>query len=92
MKQRAYLIIEGKVQGVYYRAFTKELADSLGLKGWVRNLPNRCVEVVFEGEREIIETAINKCYIGPPFAMVTNINIKWEDQVEGFSEFSIRYR
>lgn len=91
MKSRAHLIIEGKVQGVYFRAFTKEAADSFGLTGWVRNLPNRCVEAVFEGERDIIEAAIRKCYAGPPFAMVTNIDIRWEDEIEGFTDFRIKY-
>ncbi len=91
MKYRAHIIIEGKVQGVYFRAFTKEVADSLGLNGWVRNLPNRCVEAVFEGEKELIDAAIKKCYAGPPFAMVTNIDIKWESKIEGFSDFRIRY-
>ncbi len=92
MKSRAHLIIEGKVQGVYFRAFTKEVADSLGLTGWVRNLPNRSVEAVFEGEKDIIEIAIGKCRVGPPFAMVTNINLNWEDKIEGFSDFRIRYQ
>jgi len=91
MKSRAHLIIEGKVQGVYYRAYTKEIADSLGLNGWVRNLPDRRVEAVFEGEREIIEIAVRKCHVGPPFSMVAKIDIRWEDNLEGFSDFRIRF-
>ncbi len=90
MKSRAHLIINGKVQGVYFRAFTKELAESLGLRGWVRNLPDRSVEAVFEGEKEIIEIAVSKCYAGPPFSMVTNIDIRWEDSLDGFNDFRIR--
>jgi acylphosphatase len=91
MKTKAHLYISGRVQGVYYRAFTQEVADSLGLKGWVRNLPDRRVEAVFEGEREVIEEAILKCKQGPPYANVTNIDVTWENQPEGFSDFSIRY-
>ncbi len=91
MKTKAHLIIQGKVQGVYFRAFTKELADSLGLKGWVRNLPDRTVEAVFEGDKDIIEAAVKKCHAGPPYSMVANIDIKWEDNLEGFSDFRIRY-
>ncbi|MEW6740482.1 MAG: acylphosphatase [Nitrospirota bacterium] len=91
MKTKAHLYISGRVQGVYYRAFTQEVADSLGLKGWVRNLPDRRVEAVFEGERELIEEAILKCKQGPPYANVTNIDVTWENQPEGFSDFSIRY-
>ncbi|WP_333653728.1 acylphosphatase [Dissulfurispira sp.] len=91
MKTKAHLYISGRVQGVYYRAFTQEVADSLGLKGWVRNLPDGRVEAVFEGERELIEEAILKCKQGPPYANVTNIDVTWENQPEGFSDFSIRY-
>lgn len=91
MKSRAHLLIQGKVQGVYFRAFTKELADSLGLKGWVRNLPDRRVEAVFEGDKEIIEIAISKCHVGPPYSIVNNIELKWEDKLEGFSDFKIIY-
>lgn len=91
MKTRAHLYISGRVQGVYYRAFTQEVADSLGLKGWVRNLPDRRVEAVFEGERDLIEKAILKCKQGPPYANVTNIDVTWESQMEGFSNFSIKH-
>jgi acylphosphatase len=91
MKVKAHLYISGRVQGVYYRAFTQEVADSLGLKGWVRNLPDGRVEAVFEGERELIEKAILKCKQGPPYANVTNIDVTWENQPEGFSDFRIRY-
>lgn len=91
MKTRAHLYISGRVQGVYYRAFTQEVADSLGLKGWVRNLPDRRVEAVFEGERDLIEKAILKCKQGPPYANVTDIDVVWESQMEGFSNFSIKH-
>ncbi len=91
MKARAHLFISGRVQGVYYRGFTAETAESLGLTGWVRNLPDRRVEAVFEGEREAIETAIRKCYEGPPASRVTDINVTWEEKAEDFPDFSVRY-
>ena len=91
MKARAHLFISGRVQGVYYRGFTAEVADALGLTGWVRNLPDRRVEAVFEGEREAIEAAIRKCHEGPPAARVSDIDITWEDRLEGVTDFSIRY-
>lgn len=91
MKTRAHLYISGRVQGVYYRAFTQEVADSLGLKGWVRNLPDSRVEVVFEGEKDLIEKAIMKCHQGPPASLVTDIDVAWESQLEDFSDFRIRY-
>jgi len=88
---RAHLYISGRVQGVYYRGFTEELADSLGLKGWVRNLPDRRVEAVFEGERELVEKAIKRCGDGPPASRVTEIDVKWDEKPEGFMDFRIRY-
>ncbi len=91
MNERAHLYISGIVQGVFYRAFTREVANSLGLKGWVRNLYDGRVEIVFEGERSLIEAAINKCRIGPPGAQVKDIEIKWENYLEGFQDFRIRY-
>lgn len=90
MKARAHLYIKGKVQGVFYRAFTQEVADSLGLTGWVRNLPDRKVEAVFEGKRELIEKAVVKCKEGPIYASVTDIEVTWETHLENFSDFTIR--
>lgn len=91
MKARAHLYISGMVQGVFYRAFTQEVAISLGINGWVRNLPDRRVEAVFEGERELIEKAVAKCKQGPPASIVTSIDITWENQLEDFSDFRIRH-
>ncbi|MBI5233815.1 MAG: acylphosphatase [Deltaproteobacteria bacterium] len=91
MNARAHLYISGRVQGVYYRGFTVEVAEALGLKGWVRNLPDRRVEAVFEGDRELVEKAILKCKQGPPASRVTDIDVTWEDRLEGFKDFEIRY-
>ena len=91
MKAKAHLYISGRVQGVYYRGFTLEVAESLGLKGWVRNLPDRRVEAVFEGDRDLIEKAILTCKQGPTASRVTDIDIEWEDRLEDFKEFDIRY-
>ncbi len=88
---RAHLYIEGLVQGVFYRAFTRDVAARLGLKGWVRNLPDGRVEAVFEGEKADIEKVIAECYKGPPAAKVTNIDITWEPYKAEFNGFDIRY-
>ena len=65
-KSRAHLVIKGRVQGVFYRASTQETAINLGLKGWVRNLPDGNVEAVFEGAAEKVKEAVALCYKGPP--------------------------
>jgi len=88
---RAHIIVSGRVQGVFYRAFTEETADALGLYGWVRNLPDGRVEAVFEGEKEAIEKAIVICRKGPPAARVSNIDVKWEDFKGEFTAFSVKY-
>lgn len=88
---RARILIEGRVQGVCYRAFTSDVANRLGLKGWVRNLIDGRVEALFEGEKEKIKEAINRCYEGPPLAVVSKIDIHWEDTEEQMNDFKIAY-
>jgi acylphosphatase len=88
---RAHVFIEGRVQGVFYRAFTRDTARTLGLRGWVKNLYDGRVEAVFEGNKELIEQVIRKCYQGPPGARVTNIDVKWEEFTEDLKGFAIRY-
>lgn len=87
--KKAHLLISGRVQGVFYRAFTKEVAESLGLKGWVRNLRDGRVEAVFEGDEDKISIAIERCKEGPPFAKVDNIEITWSEP-EGLVDFEIK--
>ncbi|MEN2985329.1 MAG: acylphosphatase [Thermodesulfovibrionaceae bacterium] len=87
--RRVHLFISGRVQGVFYRAFTKEVADSLGLSGWVRNLRDGRVEAVFEGDEDKISFAIQRCKEGPPYAVVSNIEIIWEEP-EGIKGFEIK--
>ena len=88
---RAHLFIKGRVQGVFYRSFTRDLAHSFGLKGWARNLRDGRVEVVFEGEKGNIDMAVKKCFIGPPGSKVIDIEIKWDTFTGDQEGFSIRY-
>jgi len=88
---RAHLFIEGRVQGVFYRSFTRDIAHTLGLRGWVKNLYDGRVEAVFEGKKELIEKAIQECYGGPLGARVTNIEVKWEELTGDLKGFSVKY-
>ena len=88
--KRAYVRIYGRVQGVWFRANTKEMADKLGLKGWVRNMPDGSVEAVFEGDDENVEKAIEWCHRGPPLARVDRVEVEYEEP-QGETEFRIRY-
>lgn len=88
---RAQLTIKGRVQGVYYRAFTRDTATQLGLRGWVKNLSDGSVEALLEGYRDDIEKAISHCRSGPPGARVDHIDVKWEDYQGDLKGFQIRY-
>lgn len=88
MKQ-AHLIISGYVQGVWYRKFVKTNAVTLGLTGWVRNLPESRVEAVFQGSKDGIEKMIKLCHDGPEFAEVKKVDVEWEEIKEEFRDFSI---
>ncbi len=88
---RAHLIIKGMVQGVFFRAFTRDVAAQLGIRGWVKNLPDGNVEALFEGERKDVEQAIKRCYSGPPGARVAAIDIDWEEYRGDLQGFQIRY-
>ncbi|MGH7829618.1 MAG: acylphosphatase [Candidatus Binatia bacterium] len=86
---RAHLRIEGRVQGVFFRASTVEEATRLGLKGWVRNCPDGFVESVAEGEREKIDEFVAWCRHGPRGARVQNVRLQWEDYQGEFQDFRV---
>jgi len=88
---RAHLLIRGRVQGVFYRAFTRDIAHQLDIRGWVRNLYDGSVEAVFEGGKEDIEQAIKHCCMGPPGARVEDVGVTWEDYKGDLEGFQMRY-
>lgn len=69
------ILVKGKVQGVFFRASTKEVADNLGIRGEVKNLPDGNVWIAAEGEEPVLETFIAWCRQGPPGATVTAIEV-----------------
>jgi acylphosphatase len=88
--KRVHLFVSGRVQGVFFRAHTRDLAQKLGLSGFVRNLPDGRVEVVAEGPEEKLQELIEFCHRGPPLAYVTNVEIRWEEPTGEFRGFSVR--
>jgi acylphosphatase len=81
-------IVSGRVQGVWYRKYTKEKADELGIGGYVRNLPKREVEVVASLKEEQFDDFLSALKKGPPLARVDNIDIEeLNEEYEG--EFEI---
>ena len=69
-------LVSGHVQGVFYRAATRERAASLGLDGWVRNLPDGRVELVVAGAPGAIESLVAWLWQGPPAAVVTGVAVE----------------
>ena len=85
------MIIHGSVQGVFFRANAKRIAESLGLKGYVRNIDDGCVEVVAEGSEEKLKELISFCKKGPEAANVSKIDVKFEESSGKFEGFEVRY-
>ena len=88
---RARVYVYGLVQGVFFRANTRKVAKKLGLRGYVRNLPDGRVEAVFEGEEDKVKKAIEWCHRGPPLARVEKVEIVWEEPKGDFDDFVILY-
>ena len=78
--REVHVRITGRVQGVFYRAWTGETARALGLAGWVRNCRDGGVEAVFSGSAEAVAAMIGKCRRGPPAARVENVEILREGE------------
>jgi acylphosphatase len=91
MTSRVNVIISGRVQGVWFRASTKEKADQLGITGWVRNTPDGHVEAVFEGDEKILQEMLDWCHHGPQYAKVKNVKITEQPAKNDFRDFSIKY-
>jgi len=92
MKLKARVVISGRVQGVFFRANTKQKAEQLGLAGWVRNRSDGKVEALFEGEEKIVNEMIRWCHQGPPSARVEDVEIKKQNiRSYEFKDFSVKY-
>ncbi len=85
------VIVQGYVQGVYFRDFTSRQAIGLGLTGYVRNLPEGTVEVQAEGERKHLAKLIDQLKVGPPAAKVTKVVTNWSEYTGSYSSFRVRY-
>jgi len=87
---RAHITVEGRVQGVGFRANTNRMANQLGLKGWVRNLRDGKVEIIAEGEPELVDRLIQWCHRGPTSAYVSKVSVEKTDALGEFRGFSIK--
>jgi acylphosphatase len=81
--------VEGKVQGVYFRASTAKKATALGLVGWVRNLDDGRVELLAQGAPEVLEQLLTWCQKGPVLARVVNVYHELALLDQDLCEFSV---
>ena len=88
-RQCRHAYVSGKVQGVYFRQATQEQADALDLDGWVRNLADGRVEVLFEGEAEAVERLQQWLQQGPQQAEVSGLEVS-EATLQGIAGFIVR--
>ena len=87
--KRARVLVRGGVQGVFFRAETRDRARSLGDDGWVRNTSEGAVEAVFEGGDEQVESMVEWYRRGPAGAQVEGVEASWAAP-EGENGFAIR--
>ncbi len=90
-KRRAHVWITGRVQGVFFRAYTRDAAQLIGVTGWVRNLPDGRVEAVFEGEADKVERMIEWCYEGSPLGRVHRVEVLDEVYTGDFDRLMVTH-
>ena len=88
MKKSIRLYISGTVQGVFYRAFIKENAEKLNVKGFVRNLEDGRVEVFLEGNNNDVEKMMELCKKGPKHSQIDRVEEK-DEKFQDFKTFKI---
>lgn len=89
--ERVRIKVNGRVQGVFFRAHTQEKAASLGLTGWVRNTENGGVEALAEGDKKSLEALLLWCHKGPPSAKVNSVDVEWANATGEFKNFRVTY-
>ena len=86
----AHVLVSGRVQGVAYRANTRETVKEYDIAGWVRNLDDGRVEAVFEGPRPHVEAVVEWCETGSPAARVEDVEVEYSSP-NGASGFRVRW-
>jgi acylphosphatase len=89
-RERAHVYVSGRVQGVFFRATTRDTAQEKGVDGWVKNLDDGRVEAVFEGDPKAVDAMVDFCYSGSEMASVSTVEVEQEEP-QGIDGFKIRY-
>ena len=87
---RIHVVVTGRVQGVFFRDFIRTKAKALDVKGWVRNLFDGRVEITAEGDKESLETFLDRVKIGPTHADVQTVDVSWTLYRGDFKEFEVK--
>ena len=90
-QQRVHILISGKVQGVFFRQALKVVAKKNNVMGWVRNLTDKRVEAILEGDNKSVNLVIEWTRIGPANSRVDNIEVSNEEFKNEFSTFEVLY-
>jgi acylphosphatase len=91
MEKSIQIIVKGKVQGVFFRDYTRKKAQSLGLKGTVRNRRDGDVEIVAQGEKSQMKELEQWCWQGSPYSSVTEVTLQEHDHSIVFTDFKVIY-
>jgi acylphosphatase len=83
------VVVEGRVQGVFFRESTRRAARSRGVDGWVSNRPDGAVEAVFEGDPDAVDAMVSLCERGPRGAEVSRVET-FDEEPEGLTGFDVR--
>ncbi|HSL91981.1 MAG TPA: acylphosphatase [Candidatus Limnocylindrales bacterium] len=86
----ARIVVSGRVQGVFFRASTRDEAVRHGVRGFVRNLPDGRVEAVLQGDRGAVEKVVAFMREGPPGAFVEETEVEWRSPSETWEVFHVR--
>jgi len=91
MERTAHVLISGRVQGIGFRFFVSSVARRRGLKGYVRNLDDGRVEILLQGDEEVIKETLEIIKSGHPLAKINKIEVNWKNKGENFEDFQIIY-
>ncbi|MCP6726884.1 MAG: acylphosphatase [Patescibacteria group bacterium] len=88
--KRAHLVVTGRVQGVLFRRYVREMARELGITGWVKNTLDGDVEIICEGKEKNLVSFISLIHKGPPMARVKEVKVEYEECKSKEDDFTIR--
>jgi acylphosphatase len=90
-RRRVHVIVEGRVQGVFFRAYTRNEAIRLGLAGWVKNRHDGSVEALVEGDKAVVEMMLEWFQQGSPHSKVAKVHVTEETPLDESATFEVHY-